>query len=50
MHNNSNQIKFKTLMTTSNLCDCSDAYIYVKGTITVPNTRTAAAPDIRNKN
>ena len=50
MHNNSNQIKFKTLMVTSNLCDCSDAYIYVKGTVTVPNTRTAAAPDIRNKN
>ena len=28
-------IRFKTSMKRSNLCDYSDAYIYVKGTITV---------------
>ena len=48
-HNASNQIKFKTSMIWSNLCDYSDAYIHVKGTIAVPNTGTAAAPDNRNK-
>ena len=25
-----NNVKFKTLMIRGNLCDCSDAYIYVK--------------------
>ena len=35
-------IRFKTLMIRSNLCDYSDAYIHVKGTITVPNTAGAA--------
>ena len=30
----------------SNLFDYSDAYMHVKGTITVPNTGTAAAPKI----
>ena len=29
--------------------DYSDAYIHVKGTITVPNTGTAAALNNRNK-
>ena len=33
-----NQIRFKTSMLTSNLCDYSYAYIPVKGTITVRNT------------
>ena len=33
----------------SSLCDYSDAYIHVKGTVTIPNTGTAAAPDNRNK-
>ena len=47
--NVSNQIKFKTSMIRSHLCDYSDAYIHVKETITVPNTRTAAAPNNRNK-
>ena len=37
-------------MIGSNLCNYSDAYIHVKWTITVPNTGTAAAPNIRNKN
>ena len=36
-------------MLRSILCDCSDAYILVKGTITVPNTGTAAAANNRNK-
>ena len=36
-------------MVRSHLCDYSDAYILVKGTITVENTETAAAPSIRNK-
>ena len=31
----SNQIRFKTLMLQSDLCDYSDAYIVVKGTINV---------------
>ena len=30
----SNNIKFKTTMLRSNLCDYADAYILVKGTIT----------------
>ena len=37
---NSN-IRFKTSMIRSNLCDYSDAYILVKGTITVPNAAVA---------
>ena len=32
------QIKFKTTMLKSSLCDYIDAYILVKGTITVNNT------------
>ena len=44
----SNQIKFKTSMIRSNLCHYSNAYIYLKKTITVPNTRTAAAPNDGN--
>ena len=30
-----NRIKFKTVMLRSNLCDYTDAYIFVKGTITI---------------
>ena len=30
-----NDIKFKTTMLRSNLCDYADAYIFVKGTITI---------------
>ena len=30
-----NDIKFKTTMLRSNLCDYADAYILVKGTITI---------------
>ena len=36
-------------MIRSNLCDCSDVYIHVKGTIEVRNTGTAAGPNNRNK-
>ena len=37
-------------MIRSSLCDYSDAYILVKGTITVGNTGTATIPNNRNKN
>ena len=37
-YNTINQIKLKTSMLKSSLCDYSDAYILVMGTITVPNT------------
>ena len=36
-YDNSN-IRFKTSMIRTNVCDYSDAYILVKGTITVPDT------------
>ena len=32
------------------MCDCNDAVIYVKATITVSRTGKAATPDDRNKN
>ena len=41
-YNENKSIRFKTLMLRSNLCDYSDAYILVKGTITV------TAPDANN--
>ena len=37
-------------MLKSSLCDYSDAYIIIKGTITVNNTGTDAAPNNRNIN
>ena len=37
------QIRFKTAMLRSSLCDCSDAYILVKGNISVNNTAAAGA-------
>ena len=36
-------------MIWSSFCDYSDAYIHVKGTITISNTETAASPANRNK-
>ena len=42
-YNANSDIKFKTSMIRSNLCDYSDAHIHVKATITVPNTPAAAA-------
>ena len=41
--NKGEQIRFKTSMLRSNLCDYSDAYIFDKGTITVESTAAAAA-------
>ena len=37
-------------MVRSSLCDYSDAYIFVSATITVPNTGTAANPNISEIN
>ena len=41
--NVNSQTKFKTAMLKSSLCDYSDTYILVKGTITVNNTVAADA-------
>ena len=50
-YNVNSQIKFKTAMLKSSLCDYSDAYIIVKGAITVNNTAGAgAAANNTNKN
>ena len=38
-YNTNSQIKFKTSMLKSSLCDYSDAYILVSGTITVVGAR-----------
>ena len=48
-YNVNSQIKFKTTMLKSTLCDYSDAYILVKGTISVNNT-VAAGADANNNN
>ena len=45
-YNENKSIRFKTLMLRSNLCDYSDAYILVKGTITV--TATGVNNDANN--
>ena len=48
----SNDIKFKTTMLRSNLCDFADAYILVKGTIIINgfgNDNAAKRLDERNK-
>ena len=42
-YSTNSQIKFKTTMLKFSLCDYSDAYLFVKGTITVPNTEAADA-------
>ena len=42
-YNPGSQIKIKTTMIKSTLCDYSDAYIHVKGFITVNNTAAADA-------
>ena len=41
------QVKFKTMMVKVRLCDYSDAYIFVGGTIKVLNTEVAANPNNR---
>ena len=51
-YNVNSQIKFKTTMLKSTLCDYSDAYILVKGTITINGRGADAAArqaDERNK-
>ena len=42
-YNDNSQIKFKTTMLQSSLCDCSGAYILAKGIIIVADTSTAGA-------
>ena len=41
--NTNSQIKFKTSMLKSSLCDYSDAFILTKGSITVRNTSASGA-------
>ena len=48
-YNVNSQIKFKTTMLKSSLCDYSDAYILIKRTIIVDDT-SAAAPNANNTN
>ena len=48
-YNTNSQIKFKTTMLKFSLCDWGNAYILVKGTITVPYT-AAAGVDVNNVN
>ena len=48
-YESNNQIEFKTTTLISNLCDYNDAYILVKGTITITNT-AAANVDSSNTN
>ena len=48
-YNVNSQIKFKTTMLKSSLCDYSDAYIFVKGTISVNNTAAQGAA-VNNNN
>ena len=49
VYNVNSQIKFKTTMLKSTLCDYNDAYILVKGTISVNDTAAAGA-DVNNTN
>ena len=43
------QTRFKTLMLRSDLCDFSDAYIVVKGNITLTKTNGREIFDTRNR-
>ena len=49
-YNENKSIRFKTAMLRSNLCDYSDAYILVKGTITVNGVVNGAENDIVRRN
>ena len=50
IYSSNKQIRFKTAMLRSSLCDYSDAYILFKGNIAVNNTAGAgAAPNNTNK-
>ena len=44
-NNINSQIKFKTTMLRSSLCDYSDAYILVEGKITIPGAGDDAAAE-----
>ena len=46
-YNSSQQVKFKNSMLKSSLCDYSDAYLFVNGTITIPNTGKAGFSNSR---
>ena len=48
MYNTNSQIKFKTSMLKSSLCDYSDAYILVKWTISI-SEQTGHNPNNNNK-
>ena len=43
MNQEDNQSKFRTSMIRSSLCDYSDAYILVRGTVTIDGDGDAAA-------
>ena len=43
IYNDNSYIKFETSMISSNLCNSSDEYIQIKGTIEVPNMAAAGA-------
>ena len=47
--NQNKQIRFKTSILRSDLCDYSDAYIVVKGDITLTKTNGRGIIDIRNR-
>ena len=49
-YNENKSIRFKTPMLRSNLCDYSDAYILVKGTVTVNGVVNGAENEILRKN
>ena len=49
-YNENKSIRFKTPMLRSNLCDYSDAYILVKGTITVNGIVNGAENEILRRN
>ena len=46
-YNTSKLIRFKTSILRSDLCDYSDTYVWVKGTITVTNPNNNASFDRR---
>ena len=48
-YNVNSQIKFKTTMLKSSLCDYSDAYILVKGKITITEEKPMLQPDKQMK-
>ena len=45
MYNTNSKIEFKTSMLRSNLCDYSDAYIFITGTISIAGVLAPAQPE-----